>query len=408
MLLARGLRLILGRVPTVRLFGPSVTLVGLLAVVGAVITGKIDLSQFDSPVNLDELASVVSQGGGAANAPEIASNTTSHAAPPSHPNQSDQLAPARPGAPDEPPPSGPLGGSLANSDSGSLLDRGQPRSETRLRIATFNIQRFGEKKASMPEVMQHIAQIVASFDLVAIQEVQSPQAMPIARLVDLINRSGGRYDATVSEPIGRSTYREQYAFIWDATRIQMIPQSAYVVRDDQDRMSRPPMVASFEARIAAVAGRQPLRLTVINVHTDPNQVSPSQTDSEMNVLDDVFLRVRQYEYQTRGIKNVLIAGDLNANTAQLGELGQIEGMHSVVGTTPTNLAGTKTYDHILFDRNVTSEYTGVFGVIDLEQDFGLTPQQAALVSDHRPVWAEFSAYEMPPLINRNPTTTARY
>jgi deoxyribonuclease-1-like protein len=350
MLLFRGLRLLIGQVSPVRFVGPSATLIGLVAIGLAAMSGKLDFSKFDLPRSVEDIAGAFK--------PSSVEGPT--------------VQPVR-------------------------LDRNSPRSADRIRIATFNIQRFGEKKSADAEVMQQIALIVANFDLVAIQEVQSPQAMPVARLVDLINRSGGRYDASVSEPIGRTTYREQYAFVWDATRIRMIPDSAYVVRDDSDRMHRPPMVGSFETRILPVPGRQPFRFTVINAHTDPSQVSPRGQSNEMNVLDDVFIRVREYEYQTRGIKNVLLVGDLNVSTANLGELGQIPGMISVVGTTPTNTAGNKTYDHILLDRTITTEYTGVFGVIDLQRDYGLSADQAARVSDHRPVWAEFSAYEMPPI-----------
>lgn len=354
MLLFRGLRLLIGQVSPLRFVGPSATLLGLVALGIAVVTGKLDFSNFDVPRSMEDIAGAFA--------------TSNDLGP--------AVQPVR-------------------------LDRNAPRSGDRVRIATFNIQRFGEKKSADAELMQQIALIVANFDLVAIQEVQSPQAMPIARLVDLINRSGGRYDASVSEPIGRTSYREQYAFVWDATRIRMIPDSAYVVRDDSDRMHRPPMVASFETRIVPVPGRQPFRFTVINAHTDPGEVSPRGQSNEMNVLDDVFVRVREFEYQTRGIMNVLLVGDLNVSTANLGELGQIPGMISVVGTTPTNTAGNKTYDHILLDRSITTEYTGVFGVIDFQRDYGLTAEQALRVSDHRPVWAEFSAYEMPPMSTAN-------
>jgi deoxyribonuclease-1-like protein len=354
MLLFRGLRLLIGQVSPMRFVGPSATLAGLVALGIAAVTGKLDFSNLDVPKSIEDIAGAFATSNG----------------------------------------SGPVVQPVR-------LDRSAPRAGDRIRIATFNIQRFGEKKSADAEVMQQIALIVANFDLVAIQEVQSPQAMPVARLVDLINRSGGRYDASVSEPIGRTTYREQYAFVWDATRIRMIPDSAYVVRDDSDRMHRPPMVASFETRIVPVPGRQPFRFTVINAHTDPSQVSPRGQSNEMNVLDDVFVRVREFEYQTRGIMNVLLVGDLNVSTANLGELGQIPGMISVVGTTPTNTAGNKTYDHILLDRSITTEYTGVFGVIDFQRDYGLSAEQALRISDHRPVWAEFSAYEMPPISTAN-------
>lgn len=354
-LISRILRLLFGQVRPTRIIGPGVTAGGLVLLVLAAVTGNIDFTKFDS---LAEMAARLDD---------------------SPLGRGPVIAPVR-------------------------LDSTAGRPSDRIRIATFNIQRFGQKKSSDAEVMQNIARIVGQFDLVAIQEVQSPQAMPIARLVDLLNRSGGRYDAAVSEPIGRTTYLEQYAIVWDVTRIAMIPDSAYVVRDDSDRMHRPPMVASFETRMPPLMGRRPFRFTVINVHTDPSQVSPSGDSNEMDVLDDVFVRVREFEYQTRGIVNTMMLGDLNVSTDKLGELGRIPGMYSVVGTTPTNTAGTRTYDHILFDRNVTIEYTGVFGVIDFERDFGFTSEQAVAISDHRPVWAEFSAHELPPgaMANRAP------
>jgi len=383
MLLIRGLRFMLRRISPGQFIGPSATLLGLLALGFSAVTGKLDFSKFDIPTSIDEVAGVIREHGSG-----VADSLRERAVGDSLREQA-----ARD-----------IGGPAVQPVS---LDRNAPRSGDRIRIATFNIQRFGEKKSGNAEVMRIIALIVSNFDLVAIQEVQSPQAMPVARLVDLINRSGGRYDASVSEPIGRTTYREQYAFVWDATRIRMIPDSGYVVRDDSDRMHRPPMVASFETRIAPVAGRQPFRFTIINAHTDPSQVSPRGESNEMNVLDDVFVRVRDYEYQNRGIMNFFLVGDLNVSTANLGELGQIPGVISVVGTTPTNTAGTKTYDHILFDSRITTGYTGIFGVVDYEREYGLTREQAAMVSDHRPVWAEFSAYEMPPVATATRGTAVR-
>jgi hypothetical protein len=53
------------------------------------------------------------------------------------------------------------------------------------------------------------------------------------------------------------------------------------------------------------------------------------------------------------------------------------------------------YDNLLFDRNRTAEFTGRWGVFDLESVFRLTRDQALQISDHLPVWAEFQAYEGP-------------
>jgi hypothetical protein len=50
-------------------------------------------------------------------------------------------------------------------------------------------------------------------------------------------------------------------------------------------------------------------------------------------------------------------------------------------------------DNILFDRRATVEYTGRCGVVDLIRELDLTPQAALEISEHLPVWAEFSSYE---------------
>ena len=240
-----------------------------------------------------------------------------------------------------------------------------------------------------------LARVVSQFDVVAIQEVRGGDSTPIQLLIDLLRASGGRYAATVSEPIGRTSQTESYAYVWDESRVRMVPQSAYVVQDSADRMHREPMVASFETRVGSGDGRLPFRFTLINAHTSPSEVAASAIGNEMNVLDDVFVRVRQYDFETTGEEDCIMLGDLNVDTAGLRELGQIPGVESIAGDTKTNTRRSKTYDHILIDRQMTREYTGRFGVIDFQTDFGLTEEQAIMVSDHQPLWAEFSAYELP-------------
>ena len=277
-----------------------------------------------------------------------------------------------------------------------------------IRLASFNIQMFGDKKSSTRmrdgvDVMATLAQIVSQFDLVAIQEVRGGNSVPVERLVQLINTSGARYTATVSPPIGRTSQTECYAFVWDETRVEMVRDSGYVVQDTADRMHREPMVASFRALAVPRAGHDPFSFTLINAHTDPDEVTAMATSNEINVLDDVFVRVRQYEYDRLGEEDCILLGDLNVDADNLQELAMIPNVFSIAGNTPTNTRRTKTYDHILIDGQMTREYTGRFGVIDLQSDLGLSETQALLVSDHMPLWAEFSAYEIP----QTPAVAAR-
>jgi hypothetical protein len=47
----------------------------------------------------------------------------------------------------------------------------------------------------------------------------------------------------------------------------------------------------------------------------------------------------------------------------------------------------------LFTLPATQEFTGRGGVFDLIREYNLTVDEALEVSDHLPVWAEFSIYE---------------
>lgn len=272
---------------------------------------------------------------------------------------------------------------------------GAQKRPDRLRIASFNIKVFGESKSNDRNVMQVLAKILTQFDLIAVQEIRSHDVRPMDKLVALINTSGHRYEATLSPPLGGdiSTQTEQYAYIWDTSRVEHIRQTAYVVEDSSRLMHREPLVASFQTLVSDQSRGKPFRFTLINVHTDPDEVTGDGSGNELNVLDDVFLSVRDYEYAMHGEDDVILLGDLNADAEHLWELGAIPGLDSIIGPYPTNTAGTKTYDHILLDRSMTKEFTGQAGVVSYVEHLGLTPEQAVAVSDHCPIWAEFSMHE---------------
>jgi len=123
----------------------------------------------------------------------------------------------------------------------------------------------------------------------------------------------------------------------------------------------------------------------VNFHTDPDE-----TEQELNVLDDVYRVVRD---DGRGEDDVIILGSLNADDRNLGQLGQVSGMAWVLSGTPTNTRGTAQCDNILFQRQATNEFTGRAGIFDFMREYNLSMEEALEVSDHLPVWAEFSVYE---------------
>jgi hypothetical protein len=86
-------------------------------------------------------------------------------------------------------------------------------------------------------------------------------------------------------------------------------------------------------------------------------------------------------------------GDLNADDRQLCQRMEESGVRCALAGIPTNMRGTKQYDNLLFHARSTTEFTGRAGVFDLASEYRLDLQQALEISDHLPVWAEFSVYE---------------
>jgi endonuclease/exonuclease/phosphatase family metal-dependent hydrolase len=252
-----------------------------------------------------------------------------------------------------------------------------------IRVATFNIQVFGETKARKPHVMDILARIVRQFDVVAIQEIRAKDQSIVPQFVDLINATGRQYDYVIGPRLGRTSSTEQYAFIFDRASIDVDRNQLYTVDDPDDLLHREPLVGWF--RVRGPSPELAFTFTLVNIHTDPDE-----TEQELNALDDVFRLVRD---DGRGEDDVIILGDLNVDDRHLGQLGQIADIMWVVSATPTNTRGTAQYDNIVFNSQATREFTGRGGVFDFMREYNLSLEEALEVSDHLPVWVELSIYE---------------
>ncbi len=257
------------------------------------------------------------------------------------------------------------------------------RSSDSIRVATFNIQVFGTTKSSKAHVMDVLARIVRQFDVVAVQEIRTKDQSLLPQFVDIVNSTGRHYDYAVGPRLGRSVSKEQYAFIFDRASVELDRQQLYTVEDPDDLLHREPYVGWF--RVRGPSEQKAFTFTLVNIHTDPDE-----TDTELNWLDDVFRSVRD---DGRGEDDVILLGDLNVDDRHLDELGQLPGATWVISGTPTNTRGTAQYDNIIFHAGATAEFNGRGGVLDFLREFNLSIEEALEVSDHLPVWAEFSIYE---------------
>jgi len=258
-----------------------------------------------------------------------------------------------------------------------------PRQADKIRIASFNIQVFGNSKMNKPAVMDVLARICRLYDVVAIQEIRAKNQDILPLFVEQINSVGRHYDYVIGPRLGRTDSKEQYAFIFDRETLEVDRNELYTVNDPDDRLHREPLVAWFRTRSPAV--EDAFTFTLVNIHTDPDE-----TKTELNALDDVFHVVAG---DGRNEDDVILLGDFNVDDRHLGQLGQIPGITWTLSGTPTNTLRNKQYDNLLFMQDATSEFTGRAGVFDFLREYDLSVEEAKEVSDHLPVWAEFSVYE---------------
>jgi len=252
-------------------------------------------------------------------------------------------------------------------------------------IASFNIQVFGESKISKPQVVDVLARVVRNFDVVAIQEVRAKSDSVIPQFVSAINADGSRYQFVIGPRLGRTVSKEQYTFIYDSNRIEVDPSSVGTSPNPGDRLHRPPLHARF--RVRANPPESGFSFWLVDTHTDPDEVA-----TEVNALAEVFQEMKALRPDE---DDVILLGDLNAGPPQFGKIKQIPGVGWAVSGVTTNTRRSKTYDNLIFDQRTTTEYTGRWGVLDLQNTFGLSLDKALEVSDHNPVWAAFRPLENP-------------
>ena len=112
-----------------------------------------------------------------------------------------------------------------------------------LRIASWNIQNLGwGQNKSYPA----LARVASQFDILAIQELMNVEAIETLR-DRLSDKTGVEWQTLYSHRIGRSSYREKYAFLWRSDMVEYI-DGAVVYLDNADLFAREPFSARFAAR----------------------------------------------------------------------------------------------------------------------------------------------------------------
>jgi endonuclease/exonuclease/phosphatase family metal-dependent hydrolase len=251
-----------------------------------------------------------------------------------------------------------------------------------VRIATFNLQAFGETKASKEAVMEILARLLRSFDVVALQDITSRQRDTLPRLVDRINRSDRRFDYCIGPRVGPGLRSMHFAFVFDTERIEIDRHQLYTVEDPSDQLEYEPLVGWFRSR--RVQASEAFAFTLVNL-----RISPERVDRELPLLPNL---IRTIHGDGRQEDDILLAGDFGCSDARMERL-KTMGVTFALEGVPTTIVGEEMLDNILFPRRNTHEFLGRSGAMDFLRQFNLTPDQASQVSSHMPVWCEFSVRE---------------
>lgn len=240
-----------------------------------------------------------------------------------------------------------------------------------IRIATWNIQHLGGRQHID---MNAVTSIIMSnaFDVVAVQEV-----MGDGHGIDvLLNTLGHPWRGSRLSAESRSG--ERLAFIYRGDHVTETATAGPLEGASAAVFERVPYRGSFRA------GNFDFELVTVHLsYTDTRQ----RAEEAAALATLVAARV-----QHQAEKDVIVLGDFNEQKARpnLHQFNAV-GWQTVV-TDKTNLSSRETFDHIVLSPGFTREFNGHTAVVHFDELlYGNQDKQAASeVSDHRPVWAEFS------------------
>lgn len=268
----------------------------------------------------------------------------------------------------------PRDGAAADGPEDSSADAG---SKLAVRVGSFKLRNFGLAQVSQPRSLRVLAEVAGSVDVLALEGLAENGGEVLRALCEAVNTQGRKYDFMTSPASGRHEVTRD-AFVFNTERVEVDRSAFYAVADPDNLLEHPPLVAWFRA--LGLPADQALTFTLMAVDTSP---------TEQDAMVAAYRAVRD---DGRGEDDVILLGSFGADERQLGSLAESAHLSACIAGVPTNTSGDRQLDNVLYLRSAT-EFTGRAGVLDVVRQYNLTVAEAIAVSDHMPVWAEFSRYE---------------
>lgn len=247
---------------------------------------------------------------------------------------------------------------------------------SQVKVVSWNVENLGQSKS--PAEIKFMAETLKMYDIIALQEVVAGYggSQAVAQLADELNRMGSKWDYEISPPTSSSAYKtERYAFLWKTTVVNKISK-AWLEKTYSLEIDREPFYCTFDYK-----GKQ---FTLVNFHAITKNRQPETEIKYFKFLPALYSNL-----------NLIFVGDFNCPQS-----------HSVftplkkMGYVPL-LIGQKTTlkKQIKHGATLSSEFDNIFyspkvtkldgGIIRFYESFP-TLAAARLISDHIPVWMQFS------------------
>lgn len=248
---------------------------------------------------------------------------------------------------------------------------------SQIKLLSWNIENLGQSKSNQEIIL--LANIVRDFDIIAIQEVVAGYggAQAVARLADELNRKGTKWDYTVSDLTSSSVYKtERYAYVWKTSKVRKVGK-AWLEKRYHLEIDREPYFCTFQY--------EKKQFTVVNFHAITKKRQPETEIKYFKFLPDEYPNL-----------NLLFAGDFNCPQSHsvFNPLKKM-GYKPVLVNQKTSLKKECNNGHCL-----ASEFDNMYyhaskinflksGIIPFHTAFA-TQKEARMLSDHIPIWFEFS------------------
>ena len=248
---------------------------------------------------------------------------------------------------------------------------------SQIHLVSWNVENLGKSKSD--EEIAFMANLINQYDLIALQEVVAGDggAQAVARLVDKLNRKGNEWDYTISDPTTSTPSKtERYAFLWKTASVKKIGK-AWLEKKYANVMEREPYLCTFEH------GNK--QFTAVSFHAITKSKQPEREIKYFQFFPSAYPK-----------SNLIIMGDFNCPQSHsvFNPLRKM-GFTSALVNQKTSLKRSckngqylaSEFDNMYFQKTKIKKLDS--GVILFYQNFP-SLRQAKTISDHCPVWMEFS------------------